>query len=316
MTSIFDAITCRDEGRRAAVLGGGLDGIDTVEVERDNQTTLHVFFLKGGVPAGLNHRPDLCRVAGGERVTNIHVLETVQQADHLDVVVDMAGDFSTYTLTIASPLLDPFFATVPFSFKAGCPSPFDCPGPAPCPEPPDVEPLIDYWVKDYAGFRQALLDWVAARDPNWLERSEADLGIALLDLFAYTADQLSDYQDRVANEMYLGTARQRVSVKRHSALIDYVMYQGANAHAFLQVQARADVSLPAGTQVTTVPDRNADPVVFETDAAVPLFVEHNRHRRLHLVERRLLPAGRCDADLPRRLAPKPQARRLPDVRAR
>ena len=281
MTSIFDAVTCRDEGRRAAVLGGGLDGIDTVEVERDNQTTLHVFFLKGGVPAGMNHRPDLCRVAGGERVTNIHVLDTVLQTVpdlHLDVIVDMAGDFSTYTLTIAGPLLDPFFATVPFSFKAGCPSPFDCPGPAPCPEPPDVEPLIDYWVKDYAGFRQALLDWVAARDPNWLERSEADLGIALLDLFAYTADQLSDYQDRVANEMYLGTARQRVSVKRHSALIDYVMHQGANAHAFLQVQvqARADVSLPAGTQVTTVPDRNADPVVFETNAAVPLFVEHNR----------------------------------------
>ena len=34
-------------------------------------------------------------------------------------------------------------------------------------------------------------------------------------VFAYTADYLSYYQDAVATEAYLDTARQRISVRRH-----------------------------------------------------------------------------------------------------
>lgn len=274
MTRLYDSVLCRDEGRRAALLGGVLNGIDTVEVQKNNQTTLHIFFFKG-VPSGLDHRANLVTVSGGERVLHIRVLDTIQKPDHLDVIVDQAGDFSTYTLTLNSAALDPIFASVPFSFKAGCPSPFDCPSQPPCVESPAVEPLIDYYAKDYASFRRALLDWVSARDPNWTERVEADLGIALLELFAYAADQLSDYQDRVANEMYLGTARQRLSVRRHSALIDYIMHDGANAHTFVFVRATADNILPKPTKMTTVAETGRAPIVFETDRALALFTDLN-----------------------------------------
>ena len=36
-----------------------------------------------------------------------------------------------------------------------------------------------------------------------------DVGVMLVDLLAYVGDQLSYYQDAVATEAYLGTARQR-----------------------------------------------------------------------------------------------------------
>ncbi|HUH98330.1 MAG TPA: putative baseplate assembly protein [Anaerolineales bacterium] len=283
MEKLYDSVRCRDEGRRAALLeaaahGSTLNAIDTVEVEKNNQTTLHVFFLLG-VPNGLNHHPELFTVTGGERVTNIQVLDTVQQggADpHLDVLVNVAGDFSIYTLTIQSPALDPVFASMQFSFKVGCDSPFDCPGGLACVDVAEPDPLIDYNAKDYPSFRRALLDWISARYPGWLERSEADLGIALLDLFAYAADQLSDYQDRVSNEMFLETARQRLSVKRHSALIDYILHEGANAHTFLCFLAKADGNLPVRTPVQTQTVPGEAPLIFETDEPAALYADHNQ----------------------------------------
>ena len=68
-------------------------------------------------------------------------------------------------------------------------------------------PEIDYLAKDYASFRQLMLDHLALRVPGWTERSEADLGIVLVEILAYVADYLSYYQDAVATEAYLGTAR-------------------------------------------------------------------------------------------------------------
>ena len=40
-------------------------------------------------------------------------------------------------------------------------------------------PVIDYMAKDYASFRQLLVDLIPSRVPEWTERHEADLGIAL-----------------------------------------------------------------------------------------------------------------------------------------
>jgi hypothetical protein len=48
-------------------------------------------------------------------------------------------------------------------------------------------------------------------------------------MLAYAADQLSYYQDAVATEAYLGTARRRTSARRHARLVDYFMHDGANA---------------------------------------------------------------------------------------
>src|SRR5206468_1474717 len=71
--------------------------------------------------------------------------------------------------------------------------------------------------------------------PEWTERHAADIGITLVELVAYVADYLAYRQDAVATEAYLGTARKRVSVRRHARLVDYPMHDGCNARVWVQV---------------------------------------------------------------------------------
>ena len=43
--------------------------------------------------------------------------------------------------------------------------------------------------------------------PDWRERNPADLWVALAEAVAFRGDELSYFQDAVATEAYLGTAR-------------------------------------------------------------------------------------------------------------
>ncbi|MFW6174517.1 MAG: hypothetical protein ACOC5K_01935, partial [Chloroflexota bacterium] len=62
-------------------------------------------------------------------------------------------------------------------------------------------------------------------------------------------DELAYYQDRVGREAYLETATQRRSLRRHARLVDYRMHDGKGATGWLDVQASAAGTLPAGTAV-------------------------------------------------------------------
>lgn len=275
VTFSFRDLRCEDDSRRERLRGDpARHGIDYLEVATspagENQRVLRVFFIEKSVPSNLSTLLDqldgdttVVHVTGGERIRRIRVTDVVREGDHLRVEVSEPGDFSTYTLHIDNFLLDPPYAQVDFSFKAGCPSRFDCRPRHECP-PEDVsEPLIDYLAKDYASFRQALLDLVPSRIPDWIDRHEADLGIALIELLAYVGDQLSYYQDAVANETFLETARRRSSVRRHALLIDYAMHDGVSARAFVQFRVAPGTEgwLPAGTQILTRIDEplRADP---------------------------------------------------------
>ena len=79
--------------------------------------------------------------------------------------------------------------------------------------------------------------------PDWTERHVPDLGIALVELLAYTGDYLSYYQDAVATEAYLDTARQRISVRRHARLVDYYLHEGCNARAWVCIETDSDFAL-------------------------------------------------------------------------
>lgn len=82
-------------------------------------------------------------------------------------------------------------------------------------------PAIDYTDKDYRSLRQAMLELAAYRLPEWTDRSPADLGMLLVDLFAYMGDVISYYQDRLASEAFLDTATERRSVAHLLRLIGY-----------------------------------------------------------------------------------------------
>ena len=199
-----------------------------------------------------------------------------------------AGDFSTYTLRLVlsraqpdePPLgFDPQLASISFTFKVDCPTDFDCQTERDCPEPTVAAPLIDYLAKDYASFRRLMLDRLAVVMPTWQERNPADVGVAVVEVLAYAADHLSYYQDAVATEAYLGTARRRTSVRRHARMVDYAMHDGANARVWVAFEVAGDsLVLPAGTRIlgrdsessTVIPMKQLEdavanaPVVFET----------------------------------------------------
>jgi hypothetical protein len=70
--------------------------------------------------------------------------------------------------------------------------------------------------------------------------------MTLIDLLAHTADQIGYQQDAVATEAYLGTARRRVSVRRHVRLVDYPMHDGCNARALVAVETVEPLTLGPG----------------------------------------------------------------------
>src|SRR5215467_14950465 len=93
----------------------------------------------------------------------------------------------------------------------------------------DNQQVIDYLARDFSSFRKALVDLIPAKIPEWTDRSEADLGVVLIELFAYMGDILSYYQDRLANEAFLTTAQERRSVINHLRLLGYEMAPAAPA---------------------------------------------------------------------------------------
>jgi len=178
----------------------------------------------------------------------------------LIVEIDSPGDFSPYRLMLVQSVnsdnpptdFDPLLSQIEFSFKVECPSDFDCWQKTVCPPEKYQEPQIDYLVKDYASFRRLLLDRLSTIMPDWQERNAADVGVALVEIMAYLGDYLSYYQDAAATEAYLGTARKRVSVRRHARLTDYPMHEGCNARVWVQCNpGSGDIYLEKGTQLLT-----------------------------------------------------------------
>ncbi|HEV3164673.1 MAG TPA: putative baseplate assembly protein [Isosphaeraceae bacterium] len=287
MTNQPPLLTCQNDHRHGFVRRHrsegepDLNGIDYLEVDDSataagQQRHLTVFLLN---KAPEHIEAANVRIDGGRRIKGIKVVRVrLKQVDDPDVIdrlsveVDRPGDFSTYTLRLVekdahgnpgdTPLagFDPRYAQVDFSFKGNCPSDLDCATSTPCPPTPLVEPEINYLAKDYASLRQVLFDRLALIMPDWTEQHVPDLGVTLVELLAYVGDYLSYYQDAVATEAYLGTARRRVSVKRHARLVDYQLHEGCNARAWIYLDVNAGMApLPKGISFITDPGVDVDP---------------------------------------------------------
>ena len=263
-----------ERDRRAALLAStSFNGIDFVEVANAAQTSLVVHFLNG-IPIGsLSAQPT---ITGGETIPAVPVLP-VSAGDWgydeghlvLRLRVTAPGDFSTYTLTIHHPVLDPFFDHAAFSFKALCPSDLDCETlPPVCPPVTAEMPPIDYLAKDFLSFRQALLDFSALRYPQWQERSEADFGTMFLEALSTAADDLSYIQDRIAAEATLTTATQRRSVVRHARLVDYEPGTNISATVMLQFDVAAGVTEIKHGIAVSAQGPDGAPILFETGAGL------------------------------------------------
>jgi len=268
-------LTCIDDRRRMRLQAQGecaVNGLDYVEaapawhvpeeipdvlktprlkgIDPRQCAVLYVAFHHAGGLLGLSK--DLFRIEGGRRIPGpgLEILEVVTPVEghpkargfHLALVLARRGDESGYRLSICSPErhgIDPRFSSAPFRFAFGG----EDDETAPCSTPSVPPPQIDYLARDYGRLRRLLLDRLSVTLPEWKERHVPDIGMMLVELFAYLGDHLSYQQDAVATEAYLRTARRRISVRRHARLVDYILHEGCNARTFVHLQSPGDDEL-------------------------------------------------------------------------
>ena len=152
---------------------------------------------------------------------------------------------------------------------------------------------IRYRIGTWVDFRTSLHAGLSSLDATALHslttRDDDDFSIGLLDAFACAADVLTFYHERIANESWLGTARERVSLEEMGRLIGYRLRPGVAAETLLAftletpptppVAARpepgmfltgvpAKITIDAGLAVRSVPAPGDVPQVFETVEAI------------------------------------------------
>jgi hypothetical protein len=153
--------------------------------------------------------------------------------------------------------------------------------PVPLDNRPGLSAIV-YRVGTYATFRRSLEARLS--DSRWpvlrrlRTRDDDDFTIALLDAWAVTGDILTFYQERIANEAYLRTATERLSILEQSRLLGYQLGPGLAAATHLAFtmeetpgapeQSAKPMTLAIGTKVQSVPGPDEQPQTFETIEAI------------------------------------------------
>ncbi len=151
--------------------------------------------------------------------------------------------------------------------------------------PPGLD-SINYRVGEYSDFFASMQSRLSSVDypalANLSTRESSDFSIALCDAFACSLDVLSFYTERYAQEHYLRTADERLSVAEMARLIGYQLAPGvaASTHLAFTLQsipgAPADpIKIPVGTRVQSVPGQDEKAQTFETVAVVSARAEWN-----------------------------------------
>lgn len=156
---------------------------------------------------------------------------------------------------------------------------------------------VSYRSGRHGDFLSAMLDALPSPKPDAVPpppqaalsrlrtRDADDPTIALLDAFAVTCDVLTFYTERLANEAFLATATERISLQELGALVAYRLGRGVAAQATLAFTVERPpllppregmdpgvlppdvpqrVLLPRGLRVQSVPGPGEKPQTFET----------------------------------------------------
>jgi uncharacterized phage protein gp47/JayE len=135
-------------------------------------------------------------------------------------------------------------------------------------------PVFDYSSRDYASVYQDLVNRIPVYMPEWTSTSSSDFGQVLLQMFAYVADLLGYYEDRIAGEAFIQTATQAVSILNLAAMLDYQPTLSTGAVATLAITINSSIigplTIPAGTQFSTQSSPTSPAIVFTTDTALTI----------------------------------------------
>lgn len=144
---------------------------------------------------------------------------------------------------------------------------------------------INYRVGTHSQFKRSMLARLTDSERpallNLRTRDDDDFTIALLDAWAVVADVLTFYQERIANESYMRTATERVSVLELARVVGYEPARGVAAGTWLAFNVEAAAGAPGratvseGVQVKSVPGQDEKPQTFETVEEIEARAEWN-----------------------------------------
>jgi hypothetical protein len=154
------------------------------------------------------------------------------------------------------------------------------PSSCPCPQsqvprvsnPPGLAQISDR-VDDFTGFRSAMLRPRKGEQAiSFWRPAPGDLGLQVLEWWAYLGDVLTFYNERLANESYLRTATQQGSVANLVALLGYEPAPGTAATGYVAAMRSAanpgePLVIPAGMQLSSVPTPGVATQTFEVSTA-------------------------------------------------
>ena len=147
---------------------------------------------------------------------------------------------------------------------------------------------IAYRIGTHVRFKKSMLARLsdsrlpALRDLN--TRDDDDFAVALLDAWATVADVLTFYSERIANESYLRTATERVSLLHLARLIGYELKPGVAASVHLAFELEdapgspRAASIGKGMKVQSLPGQDELPQTFETVEKIEARPGWNRLR--------------------------------------
>jgi hypothetical protein len=168
----------------------------------------------------------------------------------------------------------------------GCCAGVDADTPARVHNPPGMS-AIAWRVGRHGDFLASMKARLSSTDTPALAalgtREMSDFSLALADAMATSLDVLSFYTERYAQEHYLRTATERLSVREMARLIGYRLAPGvaASTHlAFKLLEAPGaappePIQIPVGTRVQSVPGQDETAQSFETVAEIPARVQWN-----------------------------------------
>src|SRR5947209_11744946 len=113
---------------------------------------------------------------------------------------------------------------------------------------------------------------------GWHPGINNDYQTMFIEVWAYLADILTFYQERIANEAFIGTATQRESLLQLARLIDYHPSPGAAASGLVAftVAANQSLTVPSGFRLGSPSQSGKPPLVFETSSAAFVSADNNQ----------------------------------------
>lgn len=256
----------------AQVAPAALTGVDFLWVNPANHRELAVFFviepdaLARPVNTAMNEFS--ATIIGQEdgREIEIDAYSWVSRVDAtgaarltLTLLAHEDGGFQIYRLQATdTPIdagdsrIDRFCDTLEFSFKQGCPSPFDCKPSLACPPSEITDYPIDYLARDFESFRAALSAFATDRYPDWDINTPPDFGAMVAELFAALGDEFAFLQDGLKAEGYIETLQERRSFSQLARLLDFRPDPGQSATGDVIMRLYAGDLRPPGTLANLV----------------------------------------------------------------